>query len=99
MPRYILTCEPQGTHKFRYQVRTSANGTVLAERISPKHYVAATIDGTYFFESEDAINTGEHRKDIDKNRKLLSKAKTKDERTSIGATLLCLTEIAHLSNK
>lgn len=49
--------------KFHYQV-IDENGTVVSERKSNREYVAATINGQYYFGRLDLIGKGDHGRQI-----------------------------------
>jgi len=51
------------TSKFHYQVINEA-GKVISERRSNREYVAATVDGQFYFGRLDLIRKGDHGKAI-----------------------------------
>lgn len=53
--------------KFHYTI-TDENGNVVSERKSNREYVAATINGQFYFSRIDLIGKGEHGNQIKMNR-------------------------------
>lgn len=50
--------------KFLYEIIDDATGYVISTRKSNREYVAATIDGNYFFGRLDLIGKGDHGKSL-----------------------------------
>jgi hypothetical protein len=59
MYKLIKTDTGRKNNKFHYQV-VNAQGEVLSDRHSNRHYVAATIGGEYYFGRLDLVNKGGH---------------------------------------
>jgi hypothetical protein len=49
------------TSKYHYQV-IDENGDMISERRSNREYVAATIDGKYYYGRMDLVGKGDYRK-------------------------------------
>ena len=47
---------------FTYQVTDNTTGQVVSKRYSKRHYVACTIDGSFYFGRTDLVGQGDHGK-------------------------------------
>lgn len=58
---YTLNVKETGNKaaRFHYTI-TDENGTIISERKSNREYVAATINGQFYFGRLDLIGKGEH---------------------------------------
>lgn len=56
---YILTRTPTRGGKYKYTVKDQA-GVIISSRLSGRDYVAATIDGEFYFGRIDLIGQGGH---------------------------------------
>jgi hypothetical protein len=63
--KYILNVTVTGNKagKFHYTI-TDETGKVISERKSNREYVAATINGQYYFGRLDLIGKGDHGKQV-----------------------------------
>lgn len=58
MDKYILTKTPIG-EKFLYEIKNN-KGKVLSKHLYKRNFVAATVDGSFFFGRLDLVGKGEH---------------------------------------
>ena len=67
--KYILNVKETGNKaaKFHYTI-TDENGVIISERKSSREYVAATIDGRFYFGRLDLIGKGDHGKGLKTNK-------------------------------
>lgn len=61
MKTYILQKNQKGRDKWLYTIIDS-DGNICASRTSKREYVAATIDGQFFFGRRDLVGCGDHGK-------------------------------------
>jgi len=61
MKTYILQKNQQGRDKWLYTIVDNENN-IVAKRTSKRDYVAATIDGQFFFGRRDLVGYGDHGK-------------------------------------
>ena len=59
----LTRTEKKGNPKYHYQVRNQ-NGDLISERKSNREYIAASLDGTFYFGRLDLIGKGSHRNSI-----------------------------------
>jgi len=62
---YTLNVKETGNKsaKFHYTI-TDENGNVIQDRKSNREYVAATINGQYFFGRVDLVGKGDHGRQV-----------------------------------
>ena len=63
MGQYKLTATALKSGKTKYQV-LDEGGKVVSSRTSARHYVACTIDGSFYFGQLDLIGKGDHGKKL-----------------------------------
>lgn len=63
--KYTLNVKETGNKaaKYHYTI-TDESGAILSERKSNREYVAATIDGCYYFGRLNLVGKGDHGKQV-----------------------------------
>lgn len=61
---YSLQVNQCGRDKWLYRIVNNRTGETVATRTSKRNYVAATIDGCYFFGRLDLVGKGDHGQQV-----------------------------------